>query len=456
MKQDVAYLRVSTEVQTEKYGLDLQEDKIKEYCEKNEVVISKWYVDGGYSGAKLKRPDITRLLIDAESGAIRNVYVYKLDRISRDTIDTLNLLYKVLPGFGVKIISVTEDIRTETPMDKVMITMTAAMNQYERENIKMRMNAGALERAKKGLWHGSTALPYGYGYDRNTSMLYVKEDEAENVKTVFRLCNSGLSCSKIASMVFGNTARKVLVSRILRRPIYIGLMTYKGETYKGCHEPIIDEEIYYEAQKNLQGRRTNDKAFNNYQLSGLLWCGVCGARMHYKKQRNNKNSIVCYSAGICEKPFMRRTENCPNSVRATVIESELESQIKEFTVSVKNESVDKVDNVGVIQKSIDKANNKIKKFYDLYVDNPTDNLMELIKSEEDNVKNLKKQLSEEEANISKDKSNQKALKEIERVADVWDTLTDSEKSRIYKKCVDKIIITPNGKSWDIEVRWSLR
>ena len=44
-KMDVAYLRVSTETQTEKYGLDMQRQKIIDYCERNGVTIDKWYVE---------------------------------------------------------------------------------------------------------------------------------------------------------------------------------------------------------------------------------------------------------------------------------------------------------------------------------------------------------------------------------------------------------------------------
>ena len=42
---------MSTEAQAEKYGLDVQEDKIKELARKRGVKIARWYVDGGYSGA---------------------------------------------------------------------------------------------------------------------------------------------------------------------------------------------------------------------------------------------------------------------------------------------------------------------------------------------------------------------------------------------------------------------
>ena len=86
---NVGYLRVSTEAQTEKYGLDLQKQKIIERANKDGATIDRWYIDGGYSGSKLDRPDIQRLLEDVEFGIVKSVYVYKLDRMSRDTIDAL-------------------------------------------------------------------------------------------------------------------------------------------------------------------------------------------------------------------------------------------------------------------------------------------------------------------------------------------------------------------------------
>ena len=150
-KLQVAYLRVSTETQTEKYGLDMQKQKIMDYCEKHGITIDKWYIDGGYSGSKLDRPEIQELLEHAKSGIIDTVYIYKLDRMSRDVIDTLTLFYKILPGYGVKVVSMTEELRTENPMDRMMLTMNAAMNQYEREVIRMRMSSGMVERVKNGL-----------------------------------------------------------------------------------------------------------------------------------------------------------------------------------------------------------------------------------------------------------------------------------------------------------------
>ena len=320
-KQNVAYLRVSTEAQTEKYGLDMQKQKILEYCEKKGVKIDKWYVDGGYSGSKLDRPDIQQLLDDSERGLISCVYIYKLDRMSRDVIDTLNLLYRVLPKYGVQVVSMTEDLKFENPMDKVMIGVNAIMGQYEREVIYMRTRAGMKERVKKGLWMGGGRTPYGYYYDRNDGILHPKEDEAEVVRKAYRLYIDGYSCERISKML-GFKGERIVI-QILKRKSNIGIIEYKGEEYKGLHEPIVDEHTFYQAQECMKKRHTNSHVTNDNILTGLCYCGVCGARMRYQKW-GKYHKLICYSQQA-SKIYMIKDSNCDNAkARAEEIEAEVE------------------------------------------------------------------------------------------------------------------------------------
>lgn len=442
-KQNVAYLRVSTEAQTEKYGLDMQRQKILEYCEKKGVVIDKWYVDGGYSGSKLDRPEIQRLLSDAEHGEIGKVFVYKLDRLSRDTVDTLNLLNKILPEYGVQLVSMTEEIRTENPMDKVMVTMNAAMNQYEREVIRMRMSAGMVERIKKGLWMGGGRVPFGYYYDRNDGILHPKEDEAEMVRNAYRLYIDGYSCDKISKMLGFKGER--IVSQILPRKSNIGLIEYKGEVYKGLHEPIVDEKTFYEVQKLIKKRSTNSHISNNHMLTGLCYCGICGARMRYHKWNGNPK-LLCYSQ-VKGKEYMQRDTNCNNKrPLASEIEEEVEDCFKRFAINIE-EKHDSVNNTDIIEDAIKKSNSKVKKLYNLYVDNPSDSLMELIQEEELRAKELKEQIETEKS--KEHKSDGEKIKKIKRVSDVWDKLTNKEKNKVLKECVERITITGD----DLEIRF---
>lgn len=443
-KLNVAYLRVSTESQTEKYGLDVQKQKILDYCEKKGVIVDKWYVDGGYSGSKLDRPEIQELLTDAKMGMIDTVYIYKLDRMSRDVIDTLNLFYKILPKYGVKVVSMTEDIRTENPMDRMMLTMNAAMNQYEREVIRMRMSAGMLERVKKGYWMGGGMVPWGYYYDRNDGILHVKQDEADMVRAAYRLYLDGYSCGKIAEIV-GFSADKI-VSDILRRKSNIGLIEYKGNVYKGKHEAIIDENTFYRTQEMMKKRSTNSHVNYSNLLSGLCYCGECGARMRYQKW-GKYYKIVCYSKDKWKK-YMRRSDNCNNpSAVASKVESEVEDCFKRFMINVDAPKKEDDNKTYIVEDSIKKISAKVKRLYMLYADNPTENLIDVIKEEEEKIEKLKKQLEMQAANDRR--IDTEKVEKIKRMSDIWDTLSVREKNRILKECIEKIIITGN----DIEIRF---
>lgn len=443
-KLQVAYLRVSTEAQTEKYGLDMQKQKIIDYCNSHGVTIDKWYVDGGYSGSKLDRPEIQELLNHAKEGIIDTVYIYKLDRMSRDVIDTLTLFYKTLPGYGVKVVSMTEELRTENPMDRMMLTMNAAMNQYERETIRMRMSGGMVERVKKGLWPGGGNIPIGYYYDRNDGILHIDDKKADMVRDAFRLYLDGYSCFRI-SEVLGFSGEKVVINA-LKRKAYIGLIEYKGDTYKGKHEPIIDEETFYKVQEMHQRRTTNAHVSRGYLLTGMCYCGVCGARMRYHQWDGINPRIICYSQ--YGKDYMAKDRNCDNAKPyASQIEAEVEECFKQFAINVKQNDKPKDDPVEKLKAAVKKEEEGVRRLYLVYAENPTKNLMDVIKETEKKISRLNKKLLEE--SNRKETDNSKKIQEIRHVSDIWDTLTTQEKNRVLKECIEKIVISGN----DLEIRF---
>ncbi len=440
-KMNVAYLRVSTEAQTEKYGLDMQRQKILDYCERNGVSIEKWYVDGGYSGSKLDRPEMQKLLDDAKNNLIKSVYIYKLDRLSRDTADTLELMYRILPKYGVNVVSMTEEIRTNNPMDKVMLTMNAAMNQYEREVIRMRMSAGMVERVKKGYWMGGGRIPWGYYYDRNDGILHVDKEQAEQVRNAYKLYLDGYSCDRI-SHILGFKGERIVI-QILKRKSNIGLIEYKGEVYKGLHEPIVDEKIFWQVQDMMKKRSTNSHVANNHLLTGLCYCGICGARMRYQKW-GSYHKLVCYSQDRNGgKEYMWKSDHCTNAKpNAAPVEEEIEDCFRQFSVKLEKTSKKEDCKAEVIEKAVKNTKAKIKKMYDVYFNNQSDNLFEMIGEEERKLRELENDLREEKVSEKKKESEEK-IENIKAMGDVWEELDTKMKNKVLKECVEKIVVT-NG------------
>ena len=71
----------------------------------------KEYKDKGYSGKNTDRPEFQQLMRDIESGLVRKVVVYKLDRISRSILDFANMM-ELFQQYNVEFVSSTEKFDT--------------------------------------------------------------------------------------------------------------------------------------------------------------------------------------------------------------------------------------------------------------------------------------------------------------------------------------------------------
>ena len=166
-KYAALYIRVSTDAQFEEgYSVDAQKDMLEGYCRSRGWKDYRFYIDGGFTGSNIDRPQMQRLIQDARAGEIAQVVVYKLDRLSRSQKDTLYLIEDVFNPAGVGFTSMNENLDTGTPMGRAMLGIMSAFAQLERETIRERTRMGMRERVRGGLWMGGGHPPFGYDYGR--------------------------------------------------------------------------------------------------------------------------------------------------------------------------------------------------------------------------------------------------------------------------------------------------
>lgn len=433
-RKTVAYLRVSTEAQTEKYGLELQREGIEQKARFDGITIEDWYVDGGYSGATLNRPEMQRLIADVKSEKIGKVYVFRLDRLSRDSVDALTLLKRTFPQHNVQVVSASENVANETPDDRFMLGIHAEFAEHERAVFFQRTRAGRVERAKKGLWGAGATVPYGYCYDRNDGTLHPIPEQAEKVRKVFDMYIAGASCERIRKTL--GLHSETLVRNILKRKTYTGKVMYLGACYDGLHEPLITAEIFERAQDAIADRKGKPFIHNGNLLSGLCCCGKCGSRMRYQLWGNGGQKLVCYAKYPSSKSCLKRTERCDGMAWATPVENEVERCFKEFAVSAA-EVPERESSEGFLKAEISKANKKLQNLYGLYGDAPNDNLLAVIQDETDRVKALQEELDAEH----KTARFPNEVRELTHVADVWDELDVHEKNKVLRRCVGKVVVT---------------
>ena len=136
----VAYIRVSTLEQNE----DRQLEAMKRYP------IEKFFTEK-ISAKDMNRPELQKMLEFVREGDV--VHIHDFSRLARSTKDLLEIV-ELLKKKGVALVSNKENIDSTTPTGKLMLTMIAAINEFERENLLERQREGIAIAKAQGKFKG--------------------------------------------------------------------------------------------------------------------------------------------------------------------------------------------------------------------------------------------------------------------------------------------------------------
>jgi site-specific DNA recombinase len=265
------YTRKSTE-----HNLDLaftSLDAQREACEayiKSQAgegwrLVGDHYDDGAFSGASLERPALQRLLADVWARRIDSVVVYKVDRLTRSLADFAKLI-ELFETHNVSFVSVTQSFNTRSSMGRLTLNVLLSFAQFERELIGERVRDKIAASKRKGLWVGG---PVPLGYAAVGKKIVVVPAEAEAVRAIFErylelgsmrslsddLTHRGIR-SRLRRLSNGRTVGGArfgvgALAHLLKNRFYIGEVVYRGEVYRGEHEPVLDSALFEEVQGKL-------------------------------------------------------------------------------------------------------------------------------------------------------------------------------------------------------------
>lgn len=439
------YVRVSTEMQsTEGYSIDGQINQIREYCQFHHFEVTDIYADRGISGKSMNRPELQRMLKDANEGHIDCVMVYKTNRLARNTSDLLKIV-EDLHKQNVEFFSLSERMEVNTSSGKLMLQILASFSEFERNNIVENVFMGQTRRAQEGYYQGNLPL----GYDKipdSKHELMINQHEANIVKYIFESYAKGHGYRRIANALNykGYVTKKGKpfsigsVTYILSNPFYVGKIQfakYKDWNEKrrkglndhpvianGKHSPIISQELWdkVQARKKQVSKKPQVHGKGTNILTGLISCPKCSASMSASTTTNTlkdgtKKRIRYYS---CSNFRNKGSKVCSaNSVRADVIEKYVMDQILEIVKSDKviNQVVERVNkgkqvdiaalnhDIAYKQQQFDKVHAKLDNLVKTVEDNPdlTSALKETIHQYEKQMTDISKQI-----NLLKQKQNE--------------------------------------------------
>ena len=258
----------------------------------------------------LNRPELIRMLSDAELNKFTDICVYSHDRLSRDEFQTFIIL-TTLKLFKVKIhycCPTGQSTNNSEKGSKFLDYMFSCFANIEAFKISTRVTEGCEINARNGIWGGGKP-PFGYTLqqipntkkkNKSQSKLKVCYQEAFIVNKIFYLYTTGYIPSEIIAEI-KNLKLNSIYSRkwstdailsILRNPVYKGFQAYNKRggkrkpnrnsedkfIYADYNEDwaIISQDIWDKAKQiRLQREASTTIHSTNFLLRDVLKCEHC-------------------------------------------------------------------------------------------------------------------------------------------------------------------------------------
>jgi len=321
-KKAVIYLRVSTEEQVDNFSLGTQEEICRKEAMRLGFEIIKVFREEGKSAKTITgRPALLEMLSFCRKykKLFSAVFMYRLDRLSRQTQDYLTIRKDMIES-QITLISASEPTGN-SPTEKLLETIMASFAQHDNEVRGERAKNGLRARFLSGLSTGP--VPLGY---KNENGYAVKDPiNFDKVEAAWHLMLTGTKTLREMSSILtewgvGQTYRgkkfplcHQTANRMFRNKFYMGLITsskYPEEVH-GQHTPMITSEQFYRVQAILDGRSTNLAApslrrmvdSSDFPLRRIIRCSACGAPFTgaWSKGSNSKYAYY-FCRNRCGKP----------------------------------------------------------------------------------------------------------------------------------------------------------
>ena len=454
MKRAAAYIRVSTDDQLE-YSPDSQLEKIKQYAEKNQILLPEEHIflDEGISGRKTKnRPAFNKMIGIAKQNPkpFDIILVWKFSRFARSREDSVVYKSMLRKEYNIDVVSVSEDIGD----DKLSILIEAiieAMDEFYSIYLAEEVKRGMTEKAKRG---GILSIP-GYGYKIENGNYIVVPEEADVIRKVFNDYVNGSGILTIAKSLNtmgvkshrGNKIENRTVEYWLNNPLYIGKIRWNPEgklsrdytaataiITDGPHEPIIDMAIWEKAQKKMKEQKARFRKYYNadrtdlsHWLTGILRCEKCGKVLSYQG-----GFFGCSerSRGKCDGVGYIKAEKIATIVLDVLSEFELPNVEPIF---VKADSIEKVhsdDEGEIIKTQIRRLEIRLRRIKFAYEEG-VDTLEEYKENKKDILDEIERLKEIFESTIAVESKNKlkSSKKELRRLTEI---LKDNEISNVEK------------------------
>lgn len=357
------YARVSKDSEGSGLGVARQQETCRALSiAKGWDVDDDWVLvenDTSASVAK-KRPQFERLIRAMESGEVKAVIAYRLDRLVR-RLDDLARLIDIARQHNVLVATVSGDLDLSTAQGRGFATLIGAVSAMEVDATAERVRERNAAARREGRLTNGGRRPYGWTVDR---MRHVSK-EAEVIVECAEALIGGSSLNAVCrdlnrrgiTTAGGRRWDVAKLRDVLSNDRHAGRLSHGGETVtdptgkpvKAAWPAILPGDVFDELQAALAARRVVSDLWTGerrHLLSGAISaCGVCGQKL--LPFLNTKGAW----AYRCRGHLARNRDRVDEYVLAQVIEYAQDHPIRVHSWS-REERVDLSERIEVLERRL--------------------------------------------------------------------------------------------------------
>jgi len=300
--------------------------ELKELALKEQITVVDVFVEK--QTAKIPgRPVFNEMMLRMEAGEASGILAWHPDRLARNSVDGGKIIYLVDTGVisEMKFPTFWFD---PTPQGKFMLSIAFSQSKYYVDNLSENIKRGHRNKVKDGIWPQMAPL----GYVNKNRKIVPDENIAPLIRKTFEAYSSGSFTLRQLRDKFNElglkrkSGKELAVSnyqKLLKNPIYTGLMLYNGEIHEGKHEPIITKKLFDSVQEVMMRKsKPHSKGLKPFLYRGFFRCGECGCFITTETQKGH-NYLRC----------TKRKNPCSQKyTREEIITSEIQKEIKKVSL----------------------------------------------------------------------------------------------------------------------------
>jgi site-specific DNA recombinase len=361
------YARVSTDQQGD--SIENQVSQCQEYIcrmgeqyDADDVIVYRDEAVSGYYTSVFDRAEMKQAIQDARNHKFKLLVFKEVSRVGRDKQENPAII-GMFEQYGVRVVAINDNYDSLNK-DNITFDILSVLSEQESKKISSRVSSARKQKARRGQWGGEP--PIGYKVNRETKKLEVDHDWKDVPITIFDLyVNKGLGTFKVAEYLNrkgiktknGNLWSRETVNKLLRNQAYIGNVVYgtrrnqlqreyddtgkmtkkkvqiridktEWQVVENAHEPLIDRDTFYTAQRILLSKSHSRAPRRAYHpLTGILYCGKCKEGMVCQKRSHKGKEYRYY---ICKTYHKFGRQLCDQAnINADELEEAVTARIRD-------------------------------------------------------------------------------------------------------------------------------